>query len=250
MMASVLEIKSLSKTYGEQLALGPINLNLESGRTSILLGSSGSGKSTLLRAILGLIKTDEGSILFNGAAVAEWSPPTRAMRIGYVPQGGSLFPHMTAAANASIVARALGWDKARIQKRFKEILPIFSVEENLLTRKPHQLSGGQRQRVALMRAAFTDPELLLLDEPLGALDPLVRASLQEELKEIFSRLRKTVVFVTHDIGEAAYLGDYIVLMHEGRVVQDGTFADLRERPASEFVTRFLNAQRLSAREAK
>ncbi len=249
-MALVLEIKSLSKTYGDYRALGPIDLNLETGQTSILLGSSGSGKSTLLRAILGLIKTDEGSILFNGAAVAEWSPPTRAMRIGYVPQGGSLFPHMTSAANASVVARAIGWDKAKIKKRFDEILPVFSFDESLLRRRPHQLSGGQRQRVALMRAAFTDPELLLLDEPLGALDPLVRASLQEELKEIFSRLRKTVIFVTHDIGEAAYLGDQIVLMHEGRVVQHGSFNDLRERPACEFVTRFMNAQRLFAREAK
>lgn len=235
-MEAVLEVISLHKSFGSVPALKGVSLNLAEGMTHVLLGSSGSGKTTLLRAMLGLIETDEGRILFRGKPAAE--------QAGYVPQGGGLFPHMTAAQNASISARAQNWSFDRIAQRTDELAKLVALERGLLLRRPSELSGGQRQRVALMRAAFTDPGLLLLDEPLSALDPLIRADLQSELKEIFSRLRKTVVFVTHDLGEAAYLGDNIVLMHEGKVVQEGKIADLRDRPASPFVTRFLSAQRI------
>ena len=154
-----------------------------------------------------------------------------------------LFPHLTARANVLLMARHVGKSHEEMQKRLSELCELTRFSGNLLLRYPVELSGGQRQRVSLMRALMLSPELLLLDEPLGALDPLVRASLQKDLKEIFARLRQTVLFVTHDLAEATYFGDEIVLMNEGRDLQKGTVADLRETPANAFVSEFINAQR-------
>lgn len=240
----MLEIRDVCKSFGSSRALDHVTLTLEEKKTHILLGSSGSGKSTLLRAILGLIKFEEGDILFEGTSVREMNAATRAKRMGYVPQEGGLFPHLTGLQNASLVARSLGWSREQIQKRTEELIPVVSLEASILSRYPRQMSGGQRQRVAVLRAAFLNPDLLIFDEPLGALDPLVRADLQKELNEIFHRLAKTVVFVTHDIHEAAYLGDHLVLMHEGKVVQEGKWKDLRDRPATPFVEKFFHAQQL------
>ena len=164
-------------------------------------------------------------------------------RLGYVIQDGGLFPHLTAAANVVIMARYLGWPPARIDGRLSDLCDLTHLPRAALDRYPAELSGGQRQRVGLMRALMLDPDVLLLDEPLGALDPMVRSELQEELRDIFERLGRTVIFVTHDLAEAAFLADRIVLLAEGRVVQDGTLADLRDHPASPFVTAFLTAQR-------
>jgi osmoprotectant transport system ATP-binding protein len=164
-------------------------------------------------------------------------------RIGYVIQEGGLFPHLTARANILLMAHHLGKSDEEMRARLLELCELTRFPENLLARYPLELSGGQRQRVSLMRALMLSPELLLLDEPLGALDPLVRASLQKDLKEIFARLRQTALLVTHDLAEAAYFGDEIVLMNEGRVVQQGSLTDLRERPANPFVSEFVNAQR-------
>src|SRR5437773_9819417 len=164
-------------------------------------------------------------------------------RIGYVIQEGGLFPHLTARANIRLMARHLGKSDEEMHARLLELCELTRFPENLLARYPLELSGGQRQRVSLMRALMLSPELLLLDEPLGALDPLVRASLQRDLKEIFARLKQTALLVTHDLAEAAYLGDEIVLINEGRIVQQGSIVDLRERPANSFVTEFINAQR-------
>lgn len=164
-------------------------------------------------------------------------------RIGYVIQEGGLFPHLTARANILLMARHLGKSDEEMRARLLELCELTRFPENLLARYPPELSGGQRQRVSLMRALMLSPELLLLDEPLGALDPLVRASLQKDLKEIFARLRQTALLVTHDLAEAAYFGDEIVLMNEGGVVQQGSITDLRERPANPFVSEFINAQR-------
>jgi osmoprotectant transport system ATP-binding protein len=244
----MLEIRNVCKTFGKRsespFALDHVTLTLEEKKTHILLGSSGSGKSTLLRAILGLIRFEEGDILFEGTSVREMSAETRAKRMGYVPQEGGLFPHLTGLQNASLVARSLGWSREQIQKRTDELIPVVSLEKSILARYPREMSGGQRQRVAVLRAAFLNPDLLIFDEPLGALDPLVRADLQKELKQTFQRLAKTVVFVTHDIHEAAYLGNHLVLMHEGKVVQEGQWKDLRDRPATPFVKRFFHAQQL------
>jgi osmoprotectant transport system ATP-binding protein len=164
-------------------------------------------------------------------------------RTGYVIQEGGLFPHLTARGNVLLMARHLDKPGTEMQERLTELCSLTRFPESLLDRYPLELSGGQRQRVSLMRALMLSPELLLLDEPLGALDPLVRAALQKDLKEIFTRLQQTTLLVTHDLAEAAYLGDEIVLMNEGRIVQEGSIVDLRDTPASDFVTEFINAQR-------
>lgn len=239
----MLAINQVSKFFGPHAVLQNIDLQLNLKETNVLIGSSGSGKSTLLRAILGLTPIDEGSIEFNNLNISHLEPTKRAALIGYVPQGAGLFPHLTAMENAVLVARAQGWEHHKIEQRCEELCSTLYIDRDLLQRFPSQLSGGQRQRIALLRAAFLGPELLLMDEPLGALDPLIRAELQSELREVFRRLGQTVVFVTHDIGEAAFLGDQIVLMNEGRVVQKGKIEDLQSKPASPFVTKFLNAQR-------
>jgi len=160
-----------------------------------------------------------------------------------VIQEGGLFPHLTARRNILLMARHLGRAENEMRTRLGELSALTRFPENLLDRYPLELSGGQRQRVSLMRALMLSPELLLLDEPLGALDPLVRAGLQKDLKEIFARLRQTALLVTHDLAEAAYLGDKIVLMNEGRIVQQGSLNELREKPAGNFVSEFINAQR-------
>jgi osmoprotectant transport system ATP-binding protein len=166
--------------------------------------------------------------------------------MGYVVQDGGLYPHLTAFDNVALAAEAQRWPPARITRRVGELADLAGLDGDMLRRYPRELSGGQRQRVGLMRALVLDPPILLLDEPLGALDPIVRAELQEQLSRLFARLAKTVVLVTHDIREAARLGHRITLLTAGRVVQHGTFADLAERPASPFVTQFLTAQTLSA----
>jgi osmoprotectant transport system ATP-binding protein len=173
-------------------------------------------------------------------------PGTRAgllPRIGYVIQEGGLFPHLTAAANVTLAAEDRGWSRERRESRLSELIELTQLPRELLSRYPAELSGGQRQRVALMRALMLDPELILLDEPLAALDPMIRSDLRRDLRAVFERLHKTVLFVTHDIGEAAEIGDGIALMRAGRVVQRGSFRDLIERPSDPFVTAFLTAQR-------
>src|SRR4029453_9171492 len=164
-------------------------------------------------------------------------------RIGYVIQEGGLFPHLTARANVLLMGRHIGKSEKETHNRLLELSELTRFSENLLPRYPLELSGGQRQRVSLMGAVMLSPELLLLDEPLGPLDPLVRAAVQTDPKEIFARLRQTALLVTHDLAEAVYFGDDIVLMNEGRVVQQGSITDLRERPANPFVSEFINAQR-------
>ena len=163
--------------------------------------------------------------------------------MGFVIQEGGLFPHLTARDNVTLLARTEKWESARIDARLDELVALTDFPADGLDRWPAQLSGGQRQRVALMRALFHDPELLLFDEPLGALDPLIRADLQRDLREIFRRLGRTVVLVTHDLAEARFFADHIALMNEGRIEQAGDYEDLQSRPATPFVERFLGAQR-------
>jgi osmoprotectant transport system ATP-binding protein len=242
-MSALVQLIDLSKRYADAPALLSTNLSIARGQTTVLIGPSGCGKSTLLRLIVGLVRPDSGKILFNGTLVSPDQVETLRRQIGYVIQEGGLFPHLTARANILLMAQHLGKDKHELQTRLSELCALTRIQENLLDRYPVELSGGQRQRVSLMRALMLSPQLLLLDEPLGALDPLVRASLQRDLKEIFGRLRQTVLLVTHDLAEAIYLGDEIVLMNEGRIVQQGSITDFRQRPANEFVSEFINAQR-------
>jgi osmoprotectant transport system ATP-binding protein len=242
-VSALVQLVEVSKRYRDAPALRPTTLAVERGKTTVLIGPSGCGKSTLLRLIIRLIEPDTGTIEFDGAPVTPDKIDMLRRRIGYVIQEGGLFPHLTASANVLLMARHLGKPDDEMRTRLAELCALTRFPENLLARYPVELSGGQRQRVSLMRALMLSPELLLLDEPLGALDPLVRASLQKDLKEIFARLRQTALLVTHDLAEAAYLADEIVLMNEGRIVQRGSIADLRENPASDFVTEFINAQR-------
>src|SRR6185369_9709472 len=242
-MSALVKLVDVSKRYGDAIALYPTNLSVQSAKTTVLIGPSGCGKSTLLRLIIHLIEPDSGSIELNGKPVTSENINVLRRRIGYVIQEGGLFPHLTARANVLLMARHIGKSQEETQNRLLELSELTRFSENLLSRYPLELSGGQRQCVSLMRALMLSPELLLLDEPLGALDPLVRAALQKDLKEIFTRLGQTVLFVTHDLAEAIYFADQIVLMNEGRIVQRGPISDLRERPADPFVSEFINAQR-------
>src|SRR6266480_139623 len=242
-MSALVKLADVSKRYAGAQALHSTNLSIERGKTTLLIGPSGCGKSTLLRLMIGLIAPDSGTIAFNDLTITPTNIDSLRRRIGYVIQEGGLFPHLTARANVLLMARYLGKSQEEMQSRLMELCELTRFSDTLLSRYPVELSGGQRQRVSLMRALMLSPELLLLDEPLGALDPLVRASLQKDLKEIFARLHQTVLFVTHDLAEAIYFGDEIVLMNEGRIVQKGSASDLREKPTEPFVSEFINAQR-------
>ena len=245
-MHPLIELVGVSKSFGGTAALHPTDLAFPPGLTTALIGPSGCGKSTLLRLIIALLKPDTGKVTFDDLEVTETSAQQVRRRVGYVIQEGGLFPHLTARANVLLLSRHLGRPASQMEDRLEELCALSRFPRNGLDRYPAELSGGQRQRVSLMRALMLSPEVLLLDEPLGALDPLVRSSLQKDLKEIFARLKQTAVLVTHDMGEAAYIANEIVLMNEGRIVQRGTVVDLRDHPASEFVSEFINAQRSAA----
>jgi osmoprotectant transport system ATP-binding protein len=237
------ELKSVSKSYGRQQALRTTDLAIPPGQTTVLIGPSGCGKSTLLRLMIGLIRPDSGSVRFNGSEVTTANVQQLRLRMGYVVQDGGLFPHLTAGNNVTLMARYLGWSGERIEKRLAELAELTRFPADGLLRFPSQLSGGQRQRVSLMRSLMLDPDVLLLDEPLGALDPIIRSELQTDLRRIFAELGKTVVLVTHDLAEAGFFGDMIVLLRAGKIVQQGKLADFVQAPADPFVTRFINAQR-------
>jgi len=246
----VIALRKVSKRFGERVALDGVSIDVLARSVHVLLGSSGSGKSTVLRLILGLVQPDEGQVLVDGTPVTEATRDALVRRMGYVVQDGGLYPHLTAFDNVALPAQAHRWPLERIRERAAKLGMLVGLDDGTLRLYPRELSGGQRQRVGLMRALMLDPPLLLLDEPLGALDPIVRAELQGQLGTLFQALGKTVMLVTHDIREAALLGSTITLMTAGRVVQQGTFADLVERPAMPFVTQFLTAQTLATSASK
>jgi len=233
------ELSEVAVTFGSTRALAPTSLTIGAGETLVLLGPSGSGKSTLLRTLAGLAPFT-GTLRFEGAPVNDWRAVRR--RLGYVIQDGGLFPHLTARGNVALMARELGWSSEGIAARVEELAALVALDASQLGRFPAELSGGQRQRVAMMRALMLDPAVLLLDEPLSALDPITRVRLAGELRDIFAELGKTVVMVTHSLGEARFFGGTAVLMRDGRIVQKGAIADLSDRPADSFVTEFLAAE--------
>jgi osmoprotectant transport system ATP-binding protein len=239
----MLELQNISKTFEDRCVLADVNLSVPKGATHALIGSSGSGKTTLLRITLGLISFEQGYVKINDQALLSFTQVEWADRIGYVPQDGGLFPHISGKNNVALIAKVRGWARARIDARVEELRRVVDLDAEILERFPREMSGGQKQRVAIMRAAMMDPAVMLLDEPMAALDPLIRRTLQRELKSIFQRLGKTVLLVTHDLGEAAYLAEQITLLHEGRVVQTGSYRDLLLSPANPFVSQFINAQR-------
>ena len=239
----MLRLNKVSKSYGSTLALAPITLTLPTGQTTVLIGPSGCGKSTLLRLMNGLIKPSSGQVYFDDEPVTEKTIRSVRHRMGYVIQDGGLFPHLSAHDNVALLAKELGWEPQRIHARIAELADLVQIPVDRLKNFPLQLSGGQQQRISLMRALMMDPDVLLLDEPLGALDPMIRADLQRDLRDIFRDLKKTVVLVTHDLHEAGYFGNLILLLKQGHVEQAGSFDRLMNHPASEFVEAFINAQR-------
>jgi osmoprotectant transport system ATP-binding protein len=238
----MITVRRVSKGYGGVVALDDVSFDVARGTTHVLLGSSGSGKSTLLRIMLGLVVVDTGEAAIDGVRVTPDTRRSLVGKVGYVVQEGGLFPHLTVRENIGLPAEAAGWPRLRTTGRVGELAGLVGFDEALLRRYPAELSGGQRQRVGLARALLLDPPVLLLDEPLGALDPIVRADLQIELRRIFAAVGKTVVLVTHDLREAAVLGSTIALLRAGRIVQQGSLDDLARRPAEPFVTEFLGAQ--------
>jgi osmoprotectant transport system ATP-binding protein len=231
----VIAIEAVEKSYEGRHVLGPLSLDIPDGTRLAVVGPSGCGKSTLLRVVLGLVKPDQGRIGIAGEIMGDGNKLAVRRRIGYVVQDGGLFPHLTAERNVTLVARHLGWDEGRMQRRVEELRAMTGIDASALTRWPLQLSGGQRQRIGVMRALFLDPPVVLMDEPLGALDPITRRKLQVELSALFRSLKKTVMLVTHDVAEAAFLAEEAVVMRAGRIVQRGSIEAMARAPADEFV---------------
>jgi osmoprotectant transport system ATP-binding protein len=243
---ALVHFRSVGKLFGNDVAVSDIDFEIPRGQITALIGPSGCGKSTILRLIVGLIAPDAGEIQFDGEQIAPGTIMKIRRRLGYVIQDGGLFPHLTARRNLTLQSTLFGKNRGEIEKRIVELCALTKFPSGGLDRYPLELSGGQRQRVSLMRALMLSPELLLLDEPFAALDPLVRVNLQRDLKEICARIQQTVLIVTHDLPEAAFLAEDIVLMNEGRIAQRGPIADLRAQPANEFVREFISAQRAIA----
>lgn len=240
----MLELHNVAKSFGKLQVLKPTTLAVERGKTTVLIGPSGCGKSTLLRIMIGLIEADQGTVKLDGVELTPKNIMEMRRKMGYVIQDGGLFPHLSARDNVGLLAHHLGWEKRRIHDRVEELAALTRLPDGALDRFPSQLSGGQRQRLGIMRALMLDPGVVLLDEPMGALDPLVRYDLQQDLRGIFQSLHKTVVLVTHDMGEAGFFGDTVVLLGGGEIVQQGTLEELIRYPANDYVRRFINAQRL------
>ena len=239
----MLAFENVTKTFGGRPAVDDVTLEVPAGTTLALIGSSGCGKSTLMRMLVGLETPDRGTASVHGIAVEPSTLTEIRSRIGYVIQEGGLFPHLTARENVALAVQPRGWSEERVEERLESLVALTHFPPDGLDRYPGELSGGQRQRVSLMRGLLADPEALLMDEPFGALDPMVRFELQREFREIVRSTGKTALIVTHDLSEAGDLGDEVALMDQGRIMQKGTFRELVEQPASDFVKRFIEAQR-------
>jgi len=241
-MTTAIEFKNVSKKFPNTTrpALNEINLTIEEGEFVTIVGTSGCGKTTLIKHINRLVEADSGEIEIFGQDIYSLEVTELRKKIGYVIQQIGLFPHMTIAKNIATVPRMLGWDDERIEKRVKELMNLVNLDaEELLDRYPSQLSGGQQQRIGLARALAADPQVMLLDEPFGAVDAINRNILQNELLNIHKENKKTFLFVTHDINEAFKLGNRIILMDKGEVQQFGTPDEILHAPKNEFVESFI-----------
>ncbi|MGH7737113.1 MAG: ATP-binding cassette domain-containing protein [Candidatus Tyrphobacter sp.] len=239
MSAALIRFESVTKRYGAHLALEDVTLDVFPGELLVLIGRSGSGKTTLLRTVNGLVTPDAGSVVVGGTDVAGCTDITALRRgIGYVIQSGGLFSHMTVAQNVAIIGRARNDPRPQRMARARVVLEQVGLE-GFQERHPRELSGGQLQRVGIARALYADPPIMLLDEPFAAVDPILRMDLQDSFATLHRELRKTMMFVTHDVEEALYLGDRVAVFDDGRIVQVDTPRALRENPASEYIARFL-----------
>ncbi|ELQ6063330.1 ABC transporter ATP-binding protein [Cronobacter sakazakii] len=244
----MIEFKQVSKFYNGGTAVKDLSLTFAEGAFSVLIGTSGSGKSTTLKMINRLVEHDAGEIRFAGEEIRQFSPEALRRRMGYAIQSVGLFPHWTVAQNVATVPQLLKWPKARIQARVDELLALLGLAPDAFRdRYPHQLSGGQQQRVGVARALAADPEVLLMDEPFGALDPVTRSALQQEMRRIHQLLGRTIVLVTHDIDEALGLAEHLVLMDNGEVVQQGAPLALLTAPRNDFVRDFFGRSELGVR---
>ena len=241
----MIEIERATKRYGGRPVVEGFSLHVAEGEFCVLIGPSGCGKSTLLRMINRLVPIDEGAIRIGGRDIRDIPAEALRRRIGYAIQSTGLFPHWTVADNVATVPRLLGWPPARIRERVEELLLMLRLDPaGFRARYPQQLSGGEQQRVGVARALAADPELLLMDEPFAALDPINRDRLQDELVRIHRLTKKTILFVTHDIEEALRLATRMAVMDRGRLVQEGRPIEILERPADDFVRDFVGRQGL------
>ncbi|EPK7361466.1 ABC transporter ATP-binding protein [Kluyvera intermedia] len=243
----MIEFMQVNKSFAAHPAVKDLSLRLEEGAFSVLIGTSGSGKSTTLKMINRLVEPDSGTIRFAGQDIREQPLLALRRRMGYAIQSIGLFPHWTVAQNIATVPQLLKWPKAKINARVDELMALLDLDSSLRARYPHQLSGGQQQRVGVARALAGDPEVLLMDEPFGALDPVTRGALQQEMRRIHQLLGRTIVLVTHDIDEALRLADNLILMDGGEVVQQGTPLEMLSAPGSEFARNFFGRSELGVR---
>lgn len=243
----MIEFSHVNKAFGEQKAVSDLNLHVKEGSFSVLIGTSGSGKSTTLKMINRLVEHDSGRICFAGEEIRSLPVLELRRRMGYAIQSIGLFPHWTVAQNIATVPHLLKWPRRKIDERVDELMTLLGLEVGLRERYPHQLSGGQQQRVGVARALAADPQVLLMDEPFGALDPVTRGALQQEMTRIHRLLGRTIVLVTHDIDEALRLAEHLVLMDGGEVVQQGTPLAMLTSPANDFVQQFFGRSELGVR---
>lgn len=243
----MIEFQQVSKYFGDRAAVKDLTLHVKEGAFTVLIGTSGSGKSTTLKMINRLESHDSGTIRFAGEDIRQQPLLALRRRMGYAIQSIGLFPHWTVAQNIATVPQLLKWPKSRTQARIDELMALLGLEPELRDRYPHQLSGGQQQRVGVARALAADPEVLLMDEPFGALDPVTRGALQQEMRRIHQLLGRTIVLVTHDIDEALRLADHLILMDNGEVVQQGTPLEMLTQPANAFVRTFFGQSELGVR---
>lgn len=241
--APAVEFRGVRKAYRDSVALNDVNFVIPRGRFVALLGPSGCGKTTSLRLINRLETPTSGAVLIRGKSAAEYNLHELRRSIGYVIQDAGLFPHYTISENVATVPRLLGWPAPRIAERVREVLDLVGLPEAKFGKRlPHQMSGGQRQRVGVARGLAADPDILLMDEPFGALDPGTRSQVQDEFLKLQERLHKTIVMVTHDMAEAGKMADQIVLLVQGRIAQHGSLRDILLHPAGESVKTFLGGQ--------
>ncbi len=240
----MIQLNDVTKKYDGTTVVDNLSLQIDSGELCVLIGLSGCGKSTTLKMINRLVEPSAGEILLDGECIKSWAPEILRRKIGYVIQDIGLFPHWTVEQNIAVVLKLLKWKPQKIRDRVTELLELFNLKEDVFRRKyPDQLSGGQAQRVGVARALASDPKVLLMDEPFGALDPITRDTLQSELTRIQQDYKKTIIFVTHDIDEAIRLANKIVIMEGGRCIQYDTPEEILENPANTFVRNFIGTDR-------